>query len=687
MDELLDIDQQPDFAALAHLREYLQHLLKDTDRSLRAFHVPGTGGFAHRLEPTPSEKPREWSKASTATCIAVLGATGSLDGRMPWANEHEVLVTNIIGSNWNSAGLGKDNAFALSFLLEALHQLGGDSVLPPDGRVIIDEKLHKLARKVRAGGADGSGGVALQEYEATSFLTYKAVSALDKWKRLDEVRDGVERWNWNHLYKECVLVASRSADADVFEVAYSVLIATAVEKLDEMTPQHRSLLRFALGQFFAAQLPDGTWPRSRPLFVYLKLGHAYCYDYELLAALLSDEQLQTLTGERLGRLRRAAQALDARKYPLHMSAGEVASADDELAAPFGWSSGHHGTNAAAESWATAAALHFCFALDRLVAEKIRRETFLYVGAPYETPRPAARDAELPPTFLDSPLRPESLLTIKQALNKHFLAPLLAVRDDVTRGKPLRKEAPDGTRVPTSAILYGPPGTSKTQLATMLADAVGWPLLPLDPSHLTRRGLDAVHSEASTLFGMLQRCEQVVVLLDEFDELVRERDSGSEMESRFLTTAMLPKLTALSDERRIVYLVATNHVEQFDAAIRRPGRFDLILPVMPPTAAEKEREWPALTQAIKQIGDSGSDAARDQLTDLIYLEAKDLAKKVAEEDDRERLVQLFEEASIQCTMLQAVDPSKDAAREEANRGTERPNWKARMQDKESPIRGI
>jgi SpoVK/Ycf46/Vps4 family AAA+-type ATPase len=40
----------------------------------------------------------------------------------------------------------------------------------------------------------------------------------------------------------------------------------------------------------------------------------------------------------------------------------------------------------------------------------------------------------------------------------------------------------------------------------------------------------------------------------------------------------------------VVIVATNHLEAFDIAISRPGRFDAILQVMPPTVPEKLRQW-------------------------------------------------------------------------------------------------
>jgi hypothetical protein len=677
LNELRDSDRQPDFATLAELREDLHRLLDGAASSLEAFYLNGTGGFEHQLKVKSSPGEQTLSKASTATCVALLAAIGRLD-EAPWGPERDTLIANILASEWDSAGIGPDNAFAISFLLEALALLGAAGTLDGPGDAIVKAKLDLLVTKVKSDepqDGDAPGTVALQQdYEPTAFLTFKAVSALKRWARLDDVREEVERWNWNHLYKECVLVASESADADVFEVAYSVLIATSVAKLDQMTPQARSLLHFALDQFFGAQKKDGTWPRSRPLFVYVKLGHAYCYDYELLVPLLSDEQLRPLIFERLEALRRAARALDARKYPL-----EAPTKDDK--APYGWASGHHGTHASAESWATASAMHFCFALSQLVCEKIRRDTFVYVGTPYPVVGPPAKEPSLPESFLDSPIAPDRP-TLKRALADRLLAPLLEVREDLEQGRPLRKKTTEDTKVPTSAILYGPPGTSKTQLAEIIAKALGWPLLALDPSHLTRRGIDAVHSEAGVLFGMLQRCERMVVLLDEFDELVREREGGSEMEARFLTTAMLPKLTALSNERRIVYLIATNHLEQFDAAIRRQGRFDLIVPVMPPCTAEKERKWPVLAAAVAALPEDWRARARGDLADLTFLEAEELADAAELVEalegvrDAEELAELFSDAASRCTLRQPVDPHSG-----------RPTWKVRIKEQRSRIRGI
>ena len=114
-----------------------------------------------------------------------------------------------------------------------------------------------------------------------------------------------------------------------------------------------------------------------------------------------------------------------------------------------------------------------------------------------------------------------------------------------------------------------------------------------------------------------------MLLDEFDELVLDRSEPMvDTSSRFLTTAMLPKIAALASRRRIVYLLATNHIERFDDAISRQGRFDLVVPVMPPSLYAKLAHWPMVAQkltSLKLIGDEMPQRIREGSADLTYFE--------------------------------------------------------------------
>jgi hypothetical protein len=80
----------------------------------------------------------------------------------------------------------------------------------------------------------------------------------------------------------------------------------------------------------------------------------------------------------------------------------------------------------------------------------------------------------------------------------------------------------------------------------------------------------------------------VVFFDEMDALVQTREGETQLDiaSQFLTTTMLPKLTRLHDHARVVFLMATNFQERFDTAIKRAGRFDLLLCMGPPRLSDK-----------------------------------------------------------------------------------------------------
>jgi ATPase family associated with various cellular activities (AAA) len=665
-----------EFEDLDALRVYLDRTLAGSSRSLHHYYDEGSGGFFHKIEPGDRPDVGDYSKASTSTCLRYLAEAGLLGPPLsetnlaaearrrerPWTERLGDLRDEILSAEneWRSAGLDADNPFTVAFLLEAVWLLTRElEPLEGDQEALVGEKLAVLLAHVMNDDGDNvAGSVRIAEYPPTAYLTQLAVRVLKTWDALPaDAARAVEGWAWSNLRAESVVVATASTDADVFELAYSVLTASAVSKFENMTPQERLVLTYALDQFFAAQdRKTGSWPRSRPLFLYPTIGYAYCFDCELLAELMRDEQLEPLVFDKLELLRLAAYQLDRRKYPLQTDA-------------YGWSSGHHGQRRFAESWSTASVFQFAFELQRYVAEAIRRVVFLSAGGTYtRSTRASPSDApELPDTFLDSRVK-AGVPSLKTIIETKFLKPLLESRRHVEQGRPLPRETP------IAAIFYGAPGTSKTELARLIAKTLGWPFLALDPSHLTREGLDKVHAEAHRLFGMLQSCERIVVLLDEFDELVRERERADEIESRFLTTAMLPKLSALSSQRRLVYIIATNHIERFDLAIRRPGRFDMIVPVNPPTVDEKCRFWPNLQEKLEEQAAENAEhasALREKIDLLTYLECDALQRRLELTSTLADFTRLVEEAGDSATLDQPVDPPAGDTK-----GTEK--WKERIE---------
>ena len=138
----------------------------------------------------------------------------------------------------------------------------------------------------------------------------------------------------------------------------------------------------------------------------------------------------------------------------------------------------------------------------------------------------------------------------------------------------------------SALLYGPPGTSKTFLAKAIAAELGWPLISVNPSDFLANGNAHIEPTAQEIFAALSVGSRIVVFLDEIDELIRDRRQEQDQRSAlsFLTPSFLAKLQDFHDfakKNEFIFILATNYKDRIDSAAIRSGRIDQFLPVMYP----------------------------------------------------------------------------------------------------------
>jgi hypothetical protein len=181
----------------------------------------------------------------------------------------------------------------------------------------------------------------------------------------------------------------------------------------------------------------------------------------------------------------------------------------------------------------------------------------------------------------------------------------------------------------SAIFYGPPGTGKTTLAEALATTAQVPLVRLSPSDLMVQGTDVIESRARAIFDSLSMLSQAVIFLDEFEPVVRTRETDKTPpnsqtdppEFRFLVTGMLPKLIKLNKtagNQSVVYCLATNYLFQVDKAAKRIGRFDLQIPVYHPDPMSRIGVF--LYRLITILQEEGKKAKHPWTDLLVHLQA-------------------------------------------------------------------
>ena len=578
-----------DFSELRTLKDFLLSKREEHIPSLEKYFRPNIPGFLRIQEDRKEagKKAEEMSLASTGTCIVSLVSSGNWESG-PWNGKAKELLLGLEKQKWTSAQLSEGNIFTTAFVFEAMWTLKHQMDDAEFARITKSNEKLRIGRQLlvdtlrESAKPTNQGFVRLEvnnvTYPTSAYLTQlvyrvaKQVGALQDLagEELVTVTSPMLDRSLKEIDHQLVLLKAKSKSADVYQLAYSLILAAELTDFSRAVPDTKLIFNYALDKFFEQQLEDGSWPRSQPLFHYPGAGNAHCHEFEMLVQLLQCEGLADGCLRNLARLGKAAFSTSLTAFNL----GPRASA---------WSSGHHPQLKGPESWSTASVFHYFSALDRLLSEAIRRSVFAEVGTPYTAPfKPQpVTVTNFAPDFWDCPLvYEEQIGSIKEVLFNRFLTGLIHESPGIARGAKLAKTTP------MSAIFFGPPGTSKTELSKIISTCLGWPLLSVDPSFFIKDGVDRIQSRADRLFDMLANSERIVVLLDEFDEMVRERASAPEVLSRFLTTAMLPKLASINKSRRIVFLVATNFIDNFDVAISRPGRFDMVLQVMPPTVESK-----------------------------------------------------------------------------------------------------
>ncbi len=429
----------------------------------------------------------------------------------------------------------------------------------------------------------------------------------------------MKEWSRETLGYQVSLHSARSSMLDSDQLAWSLAIVLRSPESVQSNLAEQDLARHALKCLFETQTEVGSWRHYEPLFHYEKSGNAYCYVFETFVELLRcalhprAEFIRTALKVHFNGLTKLWQYARSTQIPL-----------DESLKPksIGWSSGHRIGKRDPESWATASVFLYAQHLRRLLGIWAREEglSTLPKRTSYSTPKEAEEELTTRTQTWTSGSHLKADLLSKFVSHIVALGPESPIDPD---SQPIKKEES------RSAILYGPPGTGKTTIARALAGIIGWDYIELHASHFVADGLPNVQRTADEIFRKLMELDHAVVLFDEIDELVREREGEVDAFGRFLTTSMLPKLAELWRSRKVMYFVATNHINYFDRAITRSGRFDSLIFVSPPSFSSKIAELRRLLQGDSKtvdftVSQEDVDAAMPKLKSKN--QGKDLTEK-------------------------------------------------------------
>jgi SpoVK/Ycf46/Vps4 family AAA+-type ATPase len=169
-------------------------------------------------------------------------------------------------------------------------------------------------------------------------------------------------------------------------------------------------------------------------------------------------------------------------------------------------------------------------------------------------------------------------TVKERLTAAFLAPL---RNPELRAL-YRKSLRGGL------LMYGPPGCGKTFIAKALAGELGAKFMSVGIADILDPYSGVSESNVHELFEVARREAPVVLFFDEIDALGQRRSLTRNSGIRNTVNQLLNELDGVDGANEGVFvLAATNQPWDVDPALRRPGRFDRTVLVLPPDLAARE----------------------------------------------------------------------------------------------------
>jgi len=140
-------------------------------------------------------------------------------------------------------------------------------------------------------------------------------------------------------------------------------------------------------------------------------------------------------------------------------------------------------------------------------------------------------------------------------------------------------------LPMGVLFLGPPGTGKTLAAEALAAESGISLARLGDF----RGMYVGQSERNLtrILSLIESLHPVIMFLDELDQSEGTRgDTGDSGVSRRIFGRLLAFMSDPEMRGKVLWVGASNRPDLIDSAMKRAGRFDLILPFLLPDLASR-----------------------------------------------------------------------------------------------------
>lgn len=145
----------------------------------------------------------------------------------------------------------------------------------------------------------------------------------------------------------------------------------------------------------------------------------------------------------------------------------------------------------------------------------------------------------------------------------------------------------GVRPPKGILLAGPPGVGKTLTAKAIAAQSEANFISVKGPELMSKYVGESEHRLREVFRKARQAGPCIIFFDEIDALIPRRGlNQSDAVGDRVLAQFLAELDGVEELSGVLVLGATNRLDLLDPAMLRPGRFDEVVEIDPPTEAAR-----------------------------------------------------------------------------------------------------
>src|SRR5436305_11352604 len=209
----------------------------------------------------------------------------------------------------------------------------------------------------------------------------------------------------------------------------------------------------------------------------------------------------------------------------------------------------------------------------------------------------------------------------------------AAQDRLREGVELPLKHPEafrrrGTRPAKGFLLYGPPGTAKSVLATPAARESEANFIATKSSDLLSKWYGESEQQIARLFNRARQVSPTIIFIDELYSMVPARGGGlgePQVTERVVNT-ILAEMDGLEELQHVVVIGATNRPTLIDPALLRPGRFDELIYVGIPDTAGRRRILAIHTEDMPLAPDVNLESLAQRTDRFTGADLEDLVRR-------------------------------------------------------------